>query len=319
MKAFFTLLLIVPLLGLAAGKGLPSANEDDGVPNPPEALRRTPVARVVRIVVLVGAAYLAFGVLVLLLENRLIYYPVRYPAGMWEFHGLSVEDCTFEAEDGVELHAWWLHAARTEAAPVLLWFHGNAGNITHRADNLRMLAERDVDVLIVDYRGYGKSEGRPSEKGLYLDGEAAYDYLTRERGVEAGRIVCFGRSLGAAVALHVAVQRPVAGVVLESPFASARAMARRMMPVIPLGPFIRSRFDNVGTVSKLDVPLLVLHGDRDELVPFKQGRAVFEAAPQAREFYTIRGAGHNDTYLVGGEPYFEALLDFCRRCVKSRP
>lgn len=319
VKVLLTLVLFTPVLAFASNRE-PGSVETDApalASSPVQQRPRSLALRIVRAAAIIAAAYVGLGVLALLMESKLTYYPMRYPAGEWEGHGLGVEDCTFEAADGVKLHAWWLGGAEDETAPVLLWFHGNAGNLTHRADNLRMLADRNMDVLIPDYRGYGKSQGRPSENGLYLDGEAALRYLTEERGVDPGRIICFGRSLGSSVALHVALKHEVAGVVLESPFASARAMARKMMPILPVGPFIRSRFDNVGMVADLTVPVLVMHGDRDELVPFTQGKAVFEAAREPKEFYTIVGAGHNDTYFTGGEPYFEALLGFCRRCVRQ--
>jgi fermentation-respiration switch protein FrsA (DUF1100 family) len=253
----------------------------------------------------------------LLLEEHAIYHPSRYPEGEWQPAIAGLEDCFFQTADGVRLHAWWVSAVQDADGPVLLWFHGNAGNITHRADNLAMLAGSDLGVLLVDYRGYGRSEGRPSERGIYADGEAAYDYLTRARGVEPRRIVCFGRSLGTAVALHVATVRPVSGLILETPFTSARDMARRMMPILPIWPLIRTKMDNVERVRRLRVPLLVIHGDRDEVVPFEQGKAVFDAAPEPKEFLALKGAAHNDTYLVGGAPYIDKVRDFCRQCVRG--
>ena len=273
------------------------------------------VRRVVRALATIGGVLAALVVLVLIFENRFIYYPTRHPGGDWDHPQPGVTDCWIETADGLKLHAWWMPGADPGRGPVMLWFHGNAGNLTHRAENLAMLKRHGPGVLIVDYRGYGKSQGHPSEKGLYLDGEAAHRHLTQELGVAPGRIVCFGRSLGCAVALHVALERPAAGLILESPFADARSMARRMLPVIPLWPFVRSDFDNIGRIPQLRVPVLVLHGSRDGIVPFQQGRAVFEAAPQPKEFYRIEGAGHNDTYLAGGEPYFAKLIDFCNGCV----
>ena len=251
----------------------------------------------------------------LLLEGCMVYHPMRLPADA-EVAPPGVEDCTIRTADGLDINAWWLPPREPETGPVLLWFHGNAGNLVHRAQNLALLRRGGLGVLAVDYRGYGKSQGRPSEDGLYLDGEAAYRHLVRERGVAPGRIVCFGRSLGTAVALHVALKERVGGVILESPLSNARAMARRTIPLLPIWLFMRSRFDNEGRVRELRVPLLVLHGDRDEVIPFKQGRAVFEAAPEPKEFYTIRGAGHNDTYVAGGADYFEKFFDFCRSCVQ---
>jgi len=274
------------------------------------------IARAVGLLLLVLAALVLFLVL---MEDRFIYYPSRYPAGEWPPAGVQVEDCYFETGDGLRLHGWWHggSAQQSPTGPVILWFHGNAGNISHRAENMRMLARRGLDFLIIDYRGYGRSEGRPSEQGLYADGEAAYEYLTGQRSVSPERVICFGRSLGAAVALHVALRKPCAGLVLESPFESVKAMARKILPVLPVWMLLRSEFDNLAKIPRLAVPVLVIHGDRDTLVPIQQGRAVFDAAPEPKEFYTIEGANHNDTYVVGGEPYFERLLLFCRRCVSG--
>jgi len=292
--------------------GADSRSSARGTPKTPAWMRGS--LRVIRTLAL---AVVALILVACLLENRLVYYPMRYPSGDWDAGGLTVEDCFFDTEDGLTLHAWWQQGEAAEGGPVMLWFHGNAGNLTHRADNLRMLSSCRLSVLIVDYRGFGKSEGRPSEKGLYLDGDAAYRYLTQQRKIDPGRIVCFGRSLGAAVALDVALRHPVSGLILESPFASARAMARKMMPVIPLWLFIRSRFDNLGRVGGLGASLLVIHGDRDEIVPFEQGVAVFDAAPEPKEFYRLRGAGHNDTYAVGDRPYTRRLEEFCLRCTQT--
>ena len=251
----------------------------------------------------------------LLLEGCMVYHPMRLPPDA-EVAPPGVEDCTIRTADGLDINAWWLPPAEAETGPVLLWFHGNAGNLTHRAENLALLGRGGLGVLAVDYRGYGKSQGRPSERGLYLDGEAAYRHLVSERGVAPGRIVCFGRSLGTAVALHVALKEPVGGLILESPLSSARAMARRMIPLLPVWLFIRSNFDNERRIRDLRVPLLVLHGDRDEIIPFEQGRAVFEAAAEPKEFYAIQGAGHNDTYVVGGRGYFEKFFDFSQSCAQ---
>ncbi len=272
--------------------------------------------RLLRIVRILALVFVLLMVFVLLFEKRFIFHPMRHPDGDWDAQGADIEDCHFTSADGVRLHGWWLPADGEADGPVLLWFHGNAGNITHRLDNLRLLAAHGLSALIVDYRGYGRSGGSPSERGIYLDGEAAHDYLTGERGIAPGRIVSYGRSLGTAVALHVALERPTAALVLESPMSTARAMARRMMPLLPVWPFIRTRLDNVGRIMALDVPVLVMHGDRDELVPFGQGRAVCDAAPEPKEFYRIEGAGHNDTYEVGGEAYWRALVGFCDGAVR---
>jgi len=284
----------------------------------PPGAARSVAAAIGAVAGFLGGLYIALVLVGLLLEPRFVYHPSRHPPGTWSPPD-GAEDSLFRTADGLQLHALWLPAHQPGAGPVLLWFHGNAGNVTDRFENLDMLRGTGMSVLLMDYRGYGRSQGHPSERGLYLDGEAAHRHLVEERGVEPGRIVCFGRSLGSSVALHVALERPVAGLVLEGSFTTARAMARHMMPLLLAWPFMRSRFDNVGRVAGLEVPLLVIHGDRDQVVPIAQGRAVFESAPGPKEFYVVRGAGHNDTYAVGEEPYFETLTRFCRRCISGGP
>jgi fermentation-respiration switch protein FrsA (DUF1100 family) len=165
-------------------------------------------------------------------------------------------------------------------------------------------------VLLFDYRGYGRSEGSPDEEGTYRDARAAHRWLVEEKRVPRGRLVLFGESLGSAVALDLALSRPCRALVLESPFASVRAMARAVYPFLPLSALVRTRYENEAKAPRLRVPLLVLHGERDEIVPFAQGRRVFAAAPEPKRFYAIPGAGHNDTYLVGGDAYWDAVRDF---------
>ncbi len=292
-------------------KGVPTAHSES---SPPPGVLSVWLTRAVRVLVTALVTVLLVCALLLLFEHRFIFYPTRKPLVSWQPPGLDVEECTFSTRDGVRLHGWWHSGAATDGAvagPVLLWCHGNAGNITHRADNAQMLADRGLAFFLFDYRGYGKSEGTPSEYGLYLDGEAAYDYLTQERGVEPHRIVCFGRSLGAAVALHVALRRKTAGLVMEGAFDSVPAMALRMMPMLPVGYFLRTQFDNLAKVGRLEVPLLMIHGRQDKTVPIEHARKVYDAAPEPKQLYVIEGADHNDTYIVGGEPYFETLRRFC--------
>ncbi len=200
------------------------------------------------------------------------------------------------------------------AKTTLLWFHGNAGNISHRLENIRLLHDKvKINILIVGYRGYGRSEGRVSEEGTYMDGEAALKYLRTREEVDPKRIVFFGQSLGAAVAADLATREECLALILETPFASIREMARAAFPFLPIGPLLRTRYDVVEKVKRVKAPLLVLHGDKDEVVPFEQGKKVFEAASPPKEFHTIRGAHHNDTYIVGGDAYFAVLKDFIER------
>ena len=270
--------------------------------------------------VLIVAALLALLVLgarqTKLLDKRLVFFPDRNVRSTPGDAGLVYEDVTFAASDGVKLHGWFVPGDGTR---VILWFHGNAGNIGDRVENLLLLNDQlRADVFIFDYRGYGNSEGTPSEQGLYLDAEAALEYTKTRTGLQPEEgIVYFGRSLGAAVAVELATRYPPRALILESPFTSIQDMAHKTHPVVsklvPLGFVVQSRFDALSKIGQVHKPVMVLHGDQDDLIPFDMGRALFEAANEPKAFYAIRGAEHNDTYAVGGVPYFDALRAFVNR------
>ena len=267
---------------------------------------RLRVRRVFAALLLVAAAPIA---LLMFFEKSLIYFPTRVhdlaPADL----GLDHEDVTLTTADGVRIHAFLLPAPSSRLTVLLA--HGNAGNVSHRLDRARLLQERlGADVFLFDYRGYGRSEGRPDEEGTYRDARAAHHYLTQVRGVPGDRLVLFGESLGSAVVLDLALQQPCRALILESPFTSIPDMAAVAFPFLPLRTLVRTRYDNLAKVGGLRVPLLVLHGERDEVVPFAQGRRLYEAAPEPKRFFAIPGAGHNDTYIVGGAAYWRAVADF---------
>jgi uncharacterized protein len=243
------------------------------------------------------------------MEANFIFFPSAIIEQTPERVGLEFEDVFFSTQDNIRLNGWFIpHRA---AQSTLVWFHGNAGNISHRVENIKLLHDKvKVDIFIFDYRGYGRSEGRVSEKGTYLDGEAALEFVQKRRGVQPNKIILFGRSLGAAVATEMANRFESQGLILESPFVSIREMARVIFPFLPLGPLLQTRYDVREKIQRIKIPLLVLHGDQDEVVPFTQGKLVFDAAPEPKKFFTIAGARHNDTYLAGGDSYFQQLRDF---------
>jgi hypothetical protein len=238
------------------------------------------------------------------LERRFIYYPSRTLAADPSSVGLAFRDVAFTAADGVKLHGW-LIPGRTPTT--LLYSHGNAGNISDRVRIARLLADRlDAGVFMYDYRGYGRSAGAPTEAGLVRDAIAARVALLGE-GVAEEHIVYYGRSLGAAVTVDLALAHAPRAVVLESPFASVRTMANAVLP--GAGFLFRTRWDSVGKISRLRAPLLVIHGDADEVVPYAQGRAVFAAAPEPKTFFTIRGGRHYDMDATWSE-YWAAWRAF---------
>ena len=257
---------------------------------------------------LLALGWLALVALLALQERRLIFFPTRTLAGEPAELGLRAEELSISAADGVTLHGWWIEGPGDR---VLIWYHGNAGNVGDRLHNARWFVDRlGVDVVLVDYRGYGQSGGTPDEAGVYLDGMAVYDAVAA-RSVRAEDVVLFGRSLGGAVAIETALRRPAGALVLESVFRSVRALAREHYWFVPSA-VIRTRMDNESKIGRVEVPTLVLHGDRDAIVPISHGRRLHELAARPAGFHVIEGAGHNDTWLVGGEPYADAWKAFLR-------
>ena len=260
------------------------------------------------IVGLLAFSWLALVALLALQERRLIFFPSRNLAAAPADFGLRAEELSITAADGVSLHGWWIQGPGDR---VLIWYHGNAGNIGDRLHNARWFVDRlGVDVVLVDYRGYGRSRGTPDEEGVYLDGLAIYDAVAA-RSVRAEDIVLFGRSLGGAVAIETALLRPAGALVLESVFRSVPALAREHYWFVPSA-VIRTRMDNESKIRRVQAPTLLLHGDRDGIVPLAHGRRLFELAASPARLHVIEGAGHNDTYLVGGEPYAEMWGAFLR-------
>lgn len=246
------------------------------------------------------------------LINQFLYYPEPHwlvtPASL----GLEAEVVRIASGPGVQLHAWFFPRPRPLAS--MLFCHGNAGNVSHRLENAAHLLRAGFQVLLFDYRGYGHSTGQPSEKGLYEDAAAAWSALVERADAGRPRII-FGRSLGGAVAVDLASRVDADGLIIESTFTSIRSLARLFLP-LPL-PDLPVKYDSLSKIGEISTPLLVVHGDRDELVPFADGQALYEAAREPKSWFPIPGAGHNDTYVVGGKAYFRRLTAFAAGLIQS--
>ncbi len=252
-------------------------------------------------------------------EKQLIYFPAATVDVTPKALGLPFEEILIDVESGVRIHGWLIKAAGEPGVTTVLFSHGNAGNIADRLDRVLRLRDLGADFLLYDYRGYGQSTGEPDEEGTYRDGRAAYDYLAKDRRIDPSRIVLMGESLGCAISVQLAMERKAAGLILEAPFASVPHMAAAIYPFLPVGRFVRTRYDNLAKISQLRMPLLVVQGVMDEVIPFEQGRMVFNAAPEPKRFLAIEGAHHNDVYLVGGEGYRRAISEFINRVVATKP
>lgn len=264
---------------------------------------------------IVATVYLAAALLLYAFQPSFIYFPFRQLDATPADAGLAYEDVGIATADGLRLHGWYVPAPN--ARGTLLFLHGNAGNIGHRLDSLVIFHRLGLSTLIIDYRGYGRSPGTPSERGTYTDATAAWSWLTSTRGIEARRIVVFGRSLGAAVATELASRERPAGLILESPFPSVRAMARHYYPWLPSGLLVRIRYPLTDYLQRVRCPVLVVHSRTDEIVPFELGRRVYAAAPQPKWLLEIEG-GHNDGFLVSGAHYTAGLGAFLERVLPPR-
>jgi uncharacterized protein len=257
--------------------------------------------------------FLFVGLLVVVyvryVEYRSLFFPFREIAITPASAGLPFEDVAFTAADGTRLSAWFIPAS--EAAYTVLFFHGNGGNISHRIDKVDIFHGLGLNVCILDYRGYGKSSGKPSEAGLYVDAQAAYGYLVLSRKVRPERIVIYGESLGGAVAVDLASHKPAAALIVDSSFTSSADMAQALYPFVPSFLFA-SRFDSGRKITGVTVPKLFIHSANDEIVPFALGLRLFEKAPQPKEFLRILGS-HNTNFLDSRQSYLSGLGNFIRK------
>jgi fermentation-respiration switch protein FrsA (DUF1100 family) len=240
-------------------------------------------------------------------QTRRVYRPLRELAAVPAARGYAYEDVTFTAEDGVRLHGWYV--PRADARYVMLFFHGNTRNISWCMDSLELFHSLGFSTFLFDYRGYGRSEGRPDEQGTYLDASAAWDYLVRERGIDADRIVMLGRSLGGAVAAWLAARRAPRALVLESTFLSFPDIAAEQHPRLPARLLARYRYPVKEYLTEVRSPVLVIHSRDDELIPYRHGCALYEAAHEPKRLVSIAGPHYNG-YLLSGEQYAEGLSQF---------
>ena len=255
----------------------------------------------------VFAGYLGLLLLVYLMQSRMIFFPERGMAATPEYAGLSYEAVSFRTDDGVMLSGWFVPAEPCKG--VVLFCHGNAGNISHRLDSIRVFHDLNLSTFIFDYRGYGSSEGRPSERGTYLDARAAWDYLIRRKAFAPGNIIVFGRSLGAAVAARLAGERDPGALILESAFTSITDLGAELYPFLPIRLLSRYRFSTIRHLRGVRCPVLVVHSRSDGIIPFPHGRRLFDAAEAPKAFLEISGS-HNDGFLVSGDTYVEGIRNF---------
>lgn len=245
-------------------------------------------------------------------ERNNIYYPSaameRNPRGV----NLDYEDIFFESKDGFKLNGWFVPAGNSKGT--ILFCHGNAGNISNEINFLAIFNKLNLNTFIFDYRGYGKSQGKPNEKGFYQDVWSAYNYLVIDRNIKPEKIILFGRSLGAAVAVELATKVKIAGLILEGGFTSTVDVGKELYPYLPVRIMVTQEFDSISKIGKIEVPKLIIHSKDDEVIPFHHGQRLFKEAISPKEFYEIKGS-HNEGYLLEGERYLERISGFVKEVI----
>lgn len=253
--------------------------------------------------------YLLIVALAWSFQERLVFFPSGKLSVSPANIGFDFEEVRLESEDGVRLHGWFIPAPAGMQRPAVLFFHGNAGNISHRLEMIRIIHELGLACLVVDYRGYGKSGGKPSEQGLYMDARAARDWFLNEKGLKPAEVLLWGRSLGGAVAAELAADNSPGALVVESCFTSLPEMGRKIYPFLPVKAISRLRFPVERYLKRVSCPVLVVHSPDDEIVPYEFGRRLYQAAPEPKRFLEISG-GHNEGFVASGEKYISGVRDF---------
>jgi uncharacterized protein len=262
------------------------------------------------ILILIGIVLL-LSVLLYYRQESMLFFPEREIRHTPGDIGLEYEVADFRTKDGIAINGWYIPAGQDKEA--VLFCHGNAGNISDRLDSIKIFHDLGIGVLIFDYRGYGKSAGKISEEGTYMDAEAAWEYLTDVKGKAPGEIIVFGRSLGGAIAAETALRKKPACLILESTFLSIPAVAKKYYPWLPVGLIAKYKYKTDEKVAAIGIPKLIIHSRADEIIPFEHGRLLFEKAAEPKQFLEIRG-GHNDGFLLTGGIYREGLRSFIDEC-----
>lgn len=240
------------------------------------------------------------------LESRSIFFPLNELEFTPEDFNLHYDDIYFLTSDNVRINGWFIPSQ--DANYTLLFFHGNAGNISHRLEKIIFFNGLKLNVFIIDYRGYGKSRGKPREKGLYTDAQASYEYLVEKYKIDPENIILYGESLGSAVAIDLALKVKVRALILEGAFPSIKDLARSIYPFISLFLFT-NKFDSLGKIKNISVPKLFLHSRDDEIVPFKLAQKFYNKASEPKQLVELRG-GHNSAFLDSQEKYIASLRSF---------
>lgn len=273
-----------------------------------DSIMKSTLARMAQsLIFILVAVWVLLSLLIYFFQPRFVYFPYSAIEATPKDAGLAYEEVILTTKDELKIHGWFLSQDNPRAT--LLFLHGNGGNISHRLEKLSIYNQLGLAVFIIDYRGYGLSEGKPSEQGTYKDAEAAWNYLTKEKGIPENRIIIYGESLGGAVAAVLATGNQPGALILESTFTSVADMGKHYYPYLPVDLLARIRYPTIDRISGITCPILIIHSPMDDIVPFEMGKKIYESANQPKDFLEIQG-DHNSGFLQSGNQYSEGLNRF---------
>ncbi len=261
--------------------------------------------------VLISALFLFFGVYLYFSQHKMVFFPMKDIVMTPDDLGLKYEDLYIETDNGEKINAWFFSnndSTENINKKVVLFCHGNAGNISHRLETVEYILDLGADIMIFDYRGFGKSEGSPGENEVYQDAIACYNWLITKKSYTADQIIVFGRSLGGAIAVDLASKVNCSGLIVESSFTSAKAMANEMFPIFPMSLILKYKLNSIDKISKIKCPILVTHSTEDDIIPYKMGEELFKASVGTRKFVKLQGS-HNDRFYFQAPEYRNTLIE----------
>ncbi len=262
-------------------------------------------------IIIITGLFLFFGIYLYFSQHKMVFFPMSDLVITPDEIGLEYEDLFIEVESNEKINAWYLPCRDSVEIPdrkVVLFCHGNDGNISHRMETVEYILGLGADIMLFDYRGYGKSDGIPGEEEIYQDALACYNWLINQKSYTSEQIIIFGRSLGGAVAIDLAGRVSCSGLIVESTFTSAKAISKKMFPIFPIGLILKYKLNSIDKISKIKCPVLITHSMEDDIIPYKMGEELFNAAGELRKFIKLRG-NHNERFYFQDHNYRNTLIE----------
>jgi len=277
-------------------------------------LYQKPIFLIIYVIIFLFFLFIVYAVYLYFNQSKYVYFPTSDIVATPSDSGLFYEDLMLKTSDGIKISAWYIHAENSKAT--LLFFHGNGGNISYRIEFIEMFYSLNISTFIIDYRGYGKSEGSPTEEGTYLDSEAAWDYLVNEKNTDPSSIVIYGKSLGGPIAARLAEKHNPAALILDSTFTSTKDIAVKLYPFLPVKKFFKFEYDTVRYLKCVDCPILIIHSIDDNYIPFSHAEKLFDTVDGEKELVETRG-DHNASFMISRQIYKNSIGNILKVLTKS--